>query len=354
MQKIKNKNWRTSLFRRAGRQMECAAVDPPPPPPPSGTQLTARPSSSSLRARHFSRSWPPTRRVAAAASPTRRVRPQVRQSARSHLIGRTRVAPPVSVSYIHRLASCPALSAPVVAKNVIEFAIRSLARRRWRDNNTVSRRFVFVFISPSPPSYSVSREIISEYFLYRLVPGGGEDREKKPFVVTVGRTTRRTRRPAVSVSPPSPSLSKSSSRPPRNAIDAPRLHRRRPDVTTSRVWVAVNVRVPSTVNSPQPPEMSRFLSSACCVAALLLLALSRPDGCGAYPSSSSAETATGPAGCDVAVQRFRSVGLYDTPSSRIDQGEQRNKEKNGFSLQPYTYIFLYVDLMRFKWVRQKY
>ncbi|XP_025413916.1 division abnormally delayed protein [Sipha flava] len=55
--------------------------------------------------------------------------------------------------------------------------------------------------------------------------------------------------------------------------------------------------------------MRRFL-----LAVIALSAHRLRDGCTAYPSSSSS------ADCDVAVQRFRSVGLYDTPSSRIDQG----------------------------------
>ncbi|VVC43425.1 Hypothetical protein CINCED_3A000668 [Cinara cedri] len=51
------------------------------------------------------------------------------------------------------------------------------------------------------------------------------------------------------------------------------------------------------------------------LAVIVLSAHRRWDGC-AHPSPSSAETKE----CDVAVQRFRSVGLHDTPSSRINQG----------------------------------
>lgn len=50
------------------------------------------------------------------------------------------------------------------------------------------------------------------------------------------------------------------------------------------------------------------------LAVVVLLAHRRWDGC-AYPT----ETLT--TDCDVAVQRFRSVGLYDTPLSQISQGK---------------------------------
>lgn len=63
-------------------------------------------------------------------------------------------------------------------------------------------------------------------------------------------------------------------------------------------------------------DMRRFLLV---VAVLLLLADRRWNGCAAYPTSADAS-----AGCDVAAHQFRSVGLYDTPPSRIDQGKTFN------------------------------
>ncbi|CAH1723269.1 unnamed protein product [Aphis gossypii] len=53
------------------------------------------------------------------------------------------------------------------------------------------------------------------------------------------------------------------------------------------------------------------------LAVFVLSVYRRWDGC-AYPTS--AESATD-GECRVAVQQFRSVGLYDTPTSRIDQGD---------------------------------
>jgi len=121
--------------------MECAAVDPP-----NGSQLTvavfARPSVSVRppptrcgrpSARHFSRSWPPTRRVTAAPPTTNVHRPRIRRPSvgtftpgRAYacfVVSRSARRPDVHI-YIHIYIYAHCIILSIVAKYLSIFSVR--------------------------------------------------------------------------------------------------------------------------------------------------------------------------------------------------------------------------------------
>lgn len=116
---FRSENRRIRRTTTIGQQMECADVDLPPPTGSAdrGRRLCRRRRRPS--ARHFSKSWPPTRRVTAAPPTTciaANLSDPTRQSTRSHPVECTRACASC-YSFVKRRSTRTA--AAVVFHNIV-------------------------------------------------------------------------------------------------------------------------------------------------------------------------------------------------------------------------------------------